>query len=104
MILYKENDIFLVNPTGGWDTKKGVHYFYPISLLYLQSYLKKNNIPSKIIDVKPMKLSPKNFKKLIQKENPKIIAFTGSPFERSSLYEYIYGIKKYAPNTVVIVG
>lgn len=103
-VQYTDNDIILVNPTGGWDQHIESKYFFPIGLLYLQNYLLKYNIPSTIIDVKPQGLSPDAFKQLIKEYKPKIIGFTGSPFERHSLHEYINGIKKFIPNSLVIVG
>ncbi len=70
---YKDNDILLVNPTGGWEQKTEDAYFFPTGLLYLQNYLLKHGIPSTIIDVKPMGLSPDKFKQLLLKYRPKII-------------------------------
>jgi radical SAM superfamily enzyme YgiQ (UPF0313 family) len=94
----------LVNPTGGWEQKKDERYFFPIGLLYLQNYLLKNDIPSTIIDVRPQGLSPQNFKSLVEQYNPKIIGFTGSPFERHTLLQYMVGLKEYTPNALVIGG
>ena len=48
---YAENEILLVNPTGGWDSRIDDHYFYPIGLLYLRNTLLKHAIPSTIIDI-----------------------------------------------------
>ena len=101
---YMEDEILLVNPTGGWEQKKDDRYFFPIGLLYLENYLLKNGIPSKIIDVKPHGLSPEDFKKMVRTYKPKIIGFTGSPFERHILHQYINGIKDYAPDALVVGG
>jgi len=99
-----KNKILLVNPTGGWDAKRDDKYFFPIGLLYLQNYLLKHDIPSEIIDVKPRRLSPDDFKRVVREINPKIIGFTGSPFERHTLHEYILGIKRCAPDALVVAG
>ena len=95
---YGPNDILLVNPTGGWETKRDDHYFYPIGLLYLKNYLRKFDIPSEIIDINPEGLSPVAFKDRVKTLSPKIIGYTGSPYERHSLHEYIRGIKEFAPD------
>ncbi len=104
MAKFEENGILLVNPTGGWDTRMDEHYFYPVGLLYLQNYLRKHGIPSRIIDVRPLELSPESFKGLINEARPKIIGFTGSPFERKALFEYISGVKAAAPGALVLAG
>jgi radical SAM superfamily enzyme YgiQ (UPF0313 family) len=101
---YNENEILLVNPTGGWDSKKDSHYFFPIGLLYLKNYLLRQNIPSTISDVNPQGLSPENFKQMVIDLKPKIIGFTGSPFERHTLHTYIQGVKKLVPQSLVVVG
>ncbi len=106
MIPYGPNDIILVNPTpgGGWDTMTDGRYFFPIGLLYLQGYLHKHGIPSRIIDTMPDALSPDAFKTRIRDLQPKVIGFTGSPFERHALHEYIRGIKEFAPDALVVAG
>jgi len=103
-VKYGPNDILLVNPTGGWETKRDDHYFYPIGLLYLKNYLRKFDIPSEIIDINPEGLSPVAFKDRVKTLSPKIIGYTGSPYERHSLHEYIRGIKEFAPDALVVVG
>ena len=55
---FTENEILLVNPTGGWESRTEGSYFFPIGLLYLQNYLLKHDIPSTIVDTQPEKLSP----------------------------------------------
>lgn len=103
-IRYARNEILFVNPTGGWETKTGARYFFPIGLLYLHNYLLKNGIPSTIIDTKPQNLSPDDFKRLVHELHPRIIGYTGSPFERHTLHQYIRGIKSIVPDALIIVG
>jgi radical SAM superfamily enzyme YgiQ (UPF0313 family) len=101
---FKENEILLVNPTGGWDHKREDRYFFPIGLLYLQNYLHRYDIPSTIVDVKPDRLFPDDFRQRVRGYRPKVIGFTGSPFERHTLHKYITDIKSYAPGALIVVG
>jgi len=101
----KENDILLINPTGGWDQERESHYFFPIGLLYLKNYLLRHGIPSTIVDIKPQRLSPEKFKKLIEEYNPTVIGYTASPWERHFIIQgYISGIKSIAPDALIVVG
>lgn len=101
---FEKDEIILVNPTGGWNSRIDDHYFYPIGLLYLRNFLLKHGIPSTIIDINRQGLSTDQFQQMITKLKPKIIGFTGSPFERHPLHSFIRGIKKAAPQTLVVVG
>jgi len=103
--MIKDNDILLVNPTGGWKQKTEGTYFFPIGLLYLNNYLLKNNITSTIIDVLPSGLTPERFKAEITKNPPRVIGFTASPWERHIVVnDFIRGLKKTVPNALVVVG
>ncbi len=101
---YKENDIILVNPTGGWKSDVDGYYFFPIGLLYLRNYLLKHRIPSSIIDISRERLSPEDFMNKIRDLNPRIVGFTGSPFERHTLHKYIKGIKEQVPQALIVGG
>lgn len=101
---FEKNEILLVNPTGGWESRIDEHYFYPIGLLYLRNYLLKHGIPSSIIDINRQGLSTEQFQQMVMSLKPKIIGFTGSPFERHPLHSFIRGIKKAAPQALVVVG
>lgn len=106
MTYYNEGEILLVNPTemSGWAREKGGRHFFPLILLYLQNYLLKHGIPCTTIDIVPEGLNPDTFKEAVLKYNPKVIGFTGEPYWRHSLHQYIIDIKSYAPGALVIVG
>jgi len=101
---YGRGDIVLVNPSGGWETDTDGTYFFPIGLLYLQNYLHRHGIPSSILDTHPTGISPDEFKKIIRADKPRIVGFTGSPFERHQLHQYIEGVKDGRSDSMVVVG
>ncbi len=101
---YTIGDIVLVNPTGGWDTRTDDTYFFPIGLLYLQGFLQRHGIPSTILDTHPIGMSPERFHDDVRRRRPRVIGFTGSPFERHELHRYVRGVKECAPGALVVVG
>jgi len=99
-------EIILVNPGEGTALDSPKHekdqYMYPYSLVYLQNYLNKNGIQSKIYDlyyINPMELV-EYCKDIISP----IIGVTSQSFNRNMAIDIIKRIRRVNPSSVTVVG
>jgi radical SAM superfamily enzyme YgiQ (UPF0313 family) len=96
----------LIQVPTSWDDiqKENIEDLYPFSLLYLASYLKKNNIKSQVIDCSAAKLDLHYLGEHLVKLNPDIIGLTSTTVNRFNTINTAKYIKSILPNVKLILG
>jgi len=99
-------NLALIQVPTNWDDikKRHVETLYPFSLLYLASYLKKNNIRSQVIDCLAAKFDLQYLGKHLKRLNPDIIGFTSTTVNRFNTLNSVRYVKKILPNAKIILG
>jgi radical SAM superfamily enzyme YgiQ (UPF0313 family) len=101
-------EIILVNPGGtpaGGDTykvNKQERYMYPYSIVYVQNYLTKKGIKSKLFDLYIR--STDEFIKYCKKIASPIIGVTSQTYSSIIAIDLIRRIKKENPTAIIVVG
>ncbi len=77
---------------------------YPFSLIYLQSYLKKNGFDCEVLDCNVLGWSLKDLVEYLETDKAKIVGLTGYTYNRFFTYDAIKAIKSKLPACRLIVG
>lgn len=103
----KKIDVLLINlPINSWykDKMASRSSMPPLGLLYIASYLEKNNYKVKVIDLSVEEMSLEEFKSFLLILSPKVIGmstYNESWISQKSLCRII---KKLLPNTIISAG
>jgi len=91
--------IYLISPPAGEKRKS-----YPFSLMYLHSYLRKNNFGSEVLDCDVLGWKAKRLVRYLAENKAEIIGVTGYTYNRFTAYNTIREIKSDLPGCRIIVG
>jgi radical SAM superfamily enzyme YgiQ (UPF0313 family) len=76
----------------------------PLGLAYIAAVLKKNNFNVSILDAQVLNISKKDSKKNIIKKSPDLVGITATTSVINNAFKTAEMIKKYLPNTKIVIG
>ncbi len=82
----------------------GVYPMPPLGLAYIASYLEKNNIKVKILDMPLQRLTTENLRFILSKNSFSIYGISSSIFSLPSCIEIARSIKEINPYATIVVG
>jgi anaerobic magnesium-protoporphyrin IX monomethyl ester cyclase len=96
-------NILLVNPPNN-RLSLYENNMYPLTLLFLSSYLYKNGYRSTILDLSTSTDPRRELVRYIENRNIDLIGFTGTTENRFLVWDLIIDSKRYLPQVKIVVG
>ena len=99
------HEIVLVNPSGAgsWqDRKDKDEYIFPYSLIYLQNYLTKFNVPSRLINC--VYESANTVMDMVRRLKSPIVGVTSASYNRFEALKLAEAVKRENPRSIIVLG
>ncbi len=91
--------IYLISPPAGEKRRN-----YPLSLMFLHSYLIKNGIRSEVLDCDVLRWRLQDLVSYLESNKAEMVGITGYTYSRFRAYETIRAIKSRLPECKIVVG